>query len=657
MNAALGQSAVLLGLLASAVGAITLAFGLLRGRTNLLRAGRTYAWLILAGAVVAALAMERGLLTNDFSLKYVAQNGGRAVPTLFKVTAMWSALQGSIILWTLILAGYISVMVVKYRDRWNDALVGWATLVTYVVVFFFFFLMVGPANPFRTFAGAIPTDGPGPNPLLQNHPLVAFHPPMLYLGFVGFTIPFAFAIASLITGRLGEGWLIETRRWTLFAWGFLTIGIVLGAWWSYEVLGWGGYWAWDPVENASFLPWLTGTAYLHSVMVQERRGMLRLWNLSLLLATFSLTILGTFLTRSGVLDSVHAFTTSGIGPTILAFFAVIVAVTVFLIAWRGERLRSPGAIDSPVSREGAFLGNNLLFAGFAFVVLLGTVFPLLTEAINGQRIAVGSPYFDRMTMPIVVALLFLMAIAPVLPWRKASAELLRHRIQWPAWIAVITVVACVVAGVRGLNPLLAFGLGAFAAGSAGRQLVLATRRQGWRGLLGRANGGMIVHIGVVVVAVAFAASHSFAHRTQVSLQPGQSHTLAGHSVTYVDTRTVNHPNRQATEAVVKIDGKGAYRPAITQFVGGGTAVGTPAVRSTPISDVYITLVTAPAHPGEPATIGIIIQPLIMWLWIGGVIMALGTVLAAWPGRRRNPILPVSAPVDVAERPKAGAVER
>jgi cytochrome c-type biogenesis protein CcmF len=654
MNSAIGQSAVLLGLIASFVGAITLGFGLVKGRTSLLRAGRTYTWLILAGALLAALAMERGLLTNDFSLRYVAQNGGRSVPTLFKVTAMWSALEGSIILWTLILAGYITAMLIKYRDRWDDAIVGWATLVTYVVAFFFFLLMAGPANPFRTLTGTLPTDGPGPNPLLQNHPLVAFHPPMLYLGFVGFTVPFAFAIGSLITGRLGEGWLVETRRWTLFAWGFLTVGIVLGAWWSYEVLGWGGYWAWDPVENASFLPWLTGTAYLHSVMVQERRGMLRLWNLSLLLSTFSLTILGTFLTRSGVLDSVHAFTTSGIGPTILAFFAVVVAVTVILIAWRGERLRSPGAIDSPISREGAFLGNNLLFAAFAFVVLLGTVFPLLTEAINGQRIAVGSPYFDRMTMPIVVALLFLMAIAPVLPWRKASAELLRHRIQWPAWMAVLTVVVCVVAGVRGLNPLLAFGLGAFAAGSAGRQLVLATRRQGIRGLLGRANGGMIVHIGVVVVAVAFAASHSFAHRTQVELRPGQSHTIGGHTITYVNTGQVNHPNRQATEAVVKIDGNGAYRPAITQFVGGGTPVGTPSVRSTLASDVYITLVTAPQHPGDPATLGIIVQPLIMWLWIGGVIMALGTLLAAWPGRRRNPILPVSAPVDVVRRPTAGA---
>jgi cytochrome c-type biogenesis protein CcmF len=649
VNAAVGQSAVVLGLVASLVGSVTLAVGLLKHRPRLLRAGRTYTWLILAGALLAAAAMERGLLTDDFSLKYVADNGGRETPTLFKVTAMWSALEGSIILWTLILAGYIAVMVVKYRRRWNDAVVAWATLVTYVVAGFFFLLMVGPANPFRTLPSPYPTDGPGPNPLLQNHPLVAFHPPLLYLGFVGFTIPFAFAVASLITGRLGEGWLVETRRWTLFAWGFLTIGVILGAWWSYEVLGWGGFWAWDPVENAAFLPWLTATAYIHSVMVQERRGMLRLWNLSLLLATFSLTILGTFLTRSGVLDSVHAFTTSGIGPTILAFFAIVVAVTVGLIAWRGDRLRSPGAIDSPVSREGAFLANNLLFAAFAFIVLLGTVFPLLAQAINGQSISVGSPYFDRMTMPVVVALLFLMAVAPVLPWRKASAELLRHRLRWPALIAVVTVVACVAFGVRGLNPLLVFGLGAFAAASAGRQLVLAARRQGRRGLLGRANGGMIVHLGVVVIAVAFAASHSFAHRTEVTLRPGQSQSLAGHTVTYLGIQQVNHPNRQAIEARLKVDGGKVYRPAISQFNGGGTPVGTPSVRSTPRDDIYLTLIDAPLHPGDPATIGIIVQPLIMWLWIGGAIMAVGTALAAWPGRRRNPILPVSAPVPGGRR--------
>jgi cytochrome c-type biogenesis protein CcmF len=645
VNAAVGQSAVLLGLIASLVGVATLAVGLVKGRPNLLRAGRTYTWLILIGAVLAAAAMERALLTHDFSMKYVAEHGSRTTSTFYTVTTMWSALEGSIILWTLILAGYIAAMAIKYRDRVDDPLVGWATLVTFVVAGFFFLLMVGPANPFRTLSGAIPTDGPGPNPLLQNHPLVAVHPPMLYLGFVGFTIPFAFAVASLITGRLGEGWLIDTRRWTLFAWAFLTIGIVLGAWWSYEVLGWGGFWAWDPVENASLLPWLVGTAYLHSVMVQERRGMLRLWNLSLLLATFSLTILGTFLTRSGVLDSVHSFTESGIGPTILGFFGLVVGTTIALIAWRGDRLRSPGAIDSPVSREGAFLVNNLLFAAFAFVVLLGTVFPLIAEAINGQRIAVGEPYFNRMVMPIVVALLFLMAVAPVLPWRKASGELLRHRLQWPAWIAVVTVALCVLFGIRGLNPLLAFGLGAFAAASAGRQLVLATRRQGWRGLIGRANGGMIVHIGVVVIAVAFAASHSFGHRTEVSLRPGQSRTIAGHSITYLGTSQVSHPNRQAEEARVRIDGK-VYRPAISQYVGGGSAIGTPSVHSTPKDDVYVTLVDAPQQPGDAATIGVIVQPLIMWLWIGGGIIVIGTLMAAWPGRRRRPTAPVSAPVPV-----------
>jgi cytochrome c-type biogenesis protein CcmF len=644
VNAAIGQSAVVLGLLASIAGIATLATGLIKGRPTLLRAGRSYTWLILVGAVLAAFAMERALLTHDFSLTFVAHNSSRSTPLLYLVTGMWSALEGSIILWTLILAGYTAVLAHKYRLRAEDPLVGWATLVTYVVAGFFFLLMVGPANPFRTISGAIPSDGPGPNPLLQNHPLVAFHPPMLYLGFVGFTIPFAFAVASLITGRMGEGWLLETRRWTLFAWGFLSAGIVLGAWWSYEVLGWGGFWAWDPVENASFLPWLTATAYLHSVMVQERRGMLRLWNLSLLLATFSLTILGTFLTRSGVLQSVHAFTQSGIGPMILAFFGVTVAVTVTLIAWRGERLRSPGAIDSPLSREGAFLLNNLLFAAFAFVVLLGTVFPLLAEAINGQQIAVGEPYFDRMTMPIVVALLFLMAIAPVLPWRKASGEVLRRRIQWPLTAAVATIVASVALGVRGLNPLLAFGLGAFAAGSAGRQLVLATRRQGWRGLVGRANGGMIVHLGIVMIAVAFAGSRSFAHQTQQAVTAGQTINFDGHRVTYLGTEQVTHANRQAQEAKVRIDGSKVYRPAISQYNGGGAAIATPAVRSTPFDDVYIKLVDAPLRPGDPATIGVIIQPLIFWLWVGGGVVAFGTILAAWPGRRRRPIDPASAPV-------------
>jgi cytochrome c-type biogenesis protein CcmF len=653
VSAVLGTAGVALGLSAAVLGAVTLALGLKRGNPRLLTVGQRYTWAVLAGAILATVAMQGALVGHDFSLRYVADNGSRGTPLLYTVTGMWSALEGSILLWSLVLAGYLAVMAKRFRTRAADPLVAWATLAGLVVAAFFFALMAGPANPFRLVSGAVPADGMGPNPLLQNHPLVAFHPPMLYLGYVGFTIPFAFAIAALATGRLGEGWLVETRRWTLFAWGFLTAGIILGAWWSYEVLGWGGYWAWDPVENASFLPWLTGTAYLHSVMVQERRGMLRVWNLSLLVATFCLTILGTFLTRSGVLDSVHAFSESAIGPAILAFFAVAVAVSIGLIGWRADRLRSPGAIDSPISREGAFLANNVAFAAFAFVVLLGTLFPLGAEALNGEQLSVGGPYFERMTMPIGFTLLFLMAVAPALPWRRASGEVLHRRLLWPAWVGTLTVAAGVAAGLRGVAPLLAFGMGAFAAAAAVRHLALsvrAARRAGapaWRALLGRSNGGMVVHLGVILIAVAFAASNSYGESRQFRLAPGQSATLAGHTVTYLGTTTTTKSNKTTTQARVRIDGGKVYEPALHQFPFATQAIGSPSVKTGPLDDVYLTLVTTPEGPDGTAVIGVNIQPLIVWLWIGGMVMALGTALAAWPGRRRRPEAPEPAAADAA----------
>ncbi len=644
MNAALGTAGVALGLAAAVIGAITIVVGLVGNRPALLRSSRLYVGLLIAGALCTFFAMERALITRDFSLEYVARNGSHETPPLFNFAALWSALEGSIILWSLILTGYIAVVVHHFRKRLTDPLVGWAIAVMLVVAAFFFLLMLGPANPFKTVQGAIPTDGPGPNPLLQNHILMAFHPPMLYLGYVGFTVPFAFAIAALITGRVGEGWLIETRRWTLFAWGFLSVGIVLGAWWSYEVLGWGGYWAWDPVENASFLPWLTGTAYLHSVMVQERRGMLRVWNLSLLCATFSLTILGTFLTRSGVLDSVHAFSESKIGPFILTFFAIVVLGSIGLIGWRADRLRSPGSIDSPISREGAFLANNVLFAAFAFIVLLGTVFPLILEAANGERISIGRPYFDRMTMPIGIALLFLMAVAPALPWRKASGELLLHRLLWPAWIGTGVVVIAVAFGARGFVPLVAFGLGGFAAGAAIRQIVLATRRQGLHGLVGRANGGMIVHVGVVTIAVALAASSSYSHSAEFVLSPGQSASLAGHTITYLGLERETVAQKSIVKARVQIDDSGVYAPALSKFPGGSNTIGTPSVRTGLRGDVYLTLLDVPDADNGAVRLGLLVMPLAVWLWIGGGLMAVGTVLAAWPGRRRRPTDPVSAPI-------------
>ena len=644
MNLVLGDVGVLVAFVASLFGIITLVAGLLEDRPAVRRTARWYAYLVLGGTVLSVVAMERALITRDYTVEYVAQVGSSTTPALFNVAALWSSLEGSILLWAVVLAGFLVATVVKFRQRLEDPMVGWALLTIFAVSLFFTFLMLRAADPFQRFDPPIGYDGPGPNPLLQNHPLMVVHPPMLYLGYVGFTVPFAFAVAALVTGRLGEGWLVATRRWTLIAWGFLTGGIILGAWWSYEVLGWGGYWAWDPVENASLLPWLTGTAYLHSVMVQERRGMLRVWNLALVCATFALTILGTFLTRSGVLDSVHAFSDSLIGPMLLGFFAVIVLVTCGLIGWRGDALRSPGRLDAAVSREGSFLVNNLLFAAFAFVVLLGTVFPLLVEAVNGERITVGEPFFDTMALPIGIALLFLMAVAPVLPWRKASAETLAARLHWPGWAGAGALAVAVAVGARGFAPLLAFGLGGFAAGAAMRQVVLATRRQGWRGLVGRANGGMIVHLGVVLVGIGLTASQSYSTQRDVTLRVGESVVVAGHSIELVGTSEEDTDRAQVSRAEVLIDGEQVYEPAVSQFPNAGQAIGTPSVRTGFTEDVYLAMGPGTDIEAGVVALRVIVQPMILWLWVGGGMMFAGTFLAAFPGRRRDPLDPVSAPL-------------
>jgi cytochrome c-type biogenesis protein CcmF len=641
MNAALGTTFIYLGLAASLLGLITIVTGLAKHRVALVVQGRLYAFVILAVAVGAFAVMERALITRDFSVQYVYEHGSSRTPRLYNFATIWSALEGSILLWVLVLSIYIALVARRFRAKAADPMFAWAMVVLFSVSTFFFLLLAGPAHPFQKVAVAAGYDGPGPNPLLQNHPLVAIHPPMLYLGYVGFTVPFAFAIASLVTGRVGEGWLIETRRWTLFAWGFLTVGIVLGAWWSYEVLGWGGYWGWDPIENASFLPWLTGTAYLHSVMVQERRGMLRVWNLSLVCATFALTILGTFLARSGVIQSVHAFANGGIGPMLLGFFAVVMVVTVGLIGWRGDKLRSPGSIDSPLSREGAFLANNVLFAAFAFVVLLGTVFPLIVEALRGDKISVGTPYFDRMSMPIGLTLLFLMAIAPVLPWRKASTELLSKRLFWPAWIGVGAMAIAIALGGRGAVSILAFGLGGFAGGAAMRQIVLATRRQGWRGLLGRTNGGMIVHIGVILIAMVIAASQSYVKQQEITLDRGATGRVAGYDITYVGTETNTTPQKVKTKVLLQVNHGQVYAPALSQFPFGSQDIRTPSVKTGLTRDLMLAIAgDIPTDTTSPVTVRVVVQPLIVWMWIGGLLMGLGTVLAAFPGRRRR--LPTQA---------------
>jgi len=653
VTAALGNAGLLIMLIGGAVGALATGVAIVGGDRRTLGRANTYAWVIAAGAVLATVMMQVALFRRDYSIAYIQDVGSSATPVLYNIAAMWSALEGSILLWLVVLAGFTAAVSVRFRRRSDDPLVGWAMVVLYTVITFFALLGFGPASPFAS-GPAVPVgfDGPGPNPLLQNHILTLFHPPILYLGYVGFTVPFAFAIAALITGRVGEGWLLETRRWALFSWGFLTIGILLGGWWAYEVLSWGGVWGWDPVENASLLPWLTGTAYIHSVLVQQRRGMLRVWNLSLLVATFSLTILGTFLTRSGVISSVHAFSAGSVGGYLLGFFAVVVVVSLSLIAWRGDRLRAPGVIDSPLSREGAFLANNVVFSVFAFIVLLGTVFPLLVEALQDRQTVVGAPYFDRLSMPIGLTLLFLMAVAPVLPWRKAAGEVLADRLFWPAWCGVGAGIISLVFGARGWAPLAAFVLGGFAGGAAGRQIVLATRRQGWRGLVGRANGGMFVHLGVILIAVALAASNAYTHSSTLVISTGQPVEWAGHTFELVGVVNTVDDRVDATRADVLIDGEHVYAPAVTTYLRQGMTVGTPSVHTMFAKDLYLTIdgTNPPDVTDDEVAVRVFVKPLTLWLWIGGAVMAIGTVLAAVPpARHRRPTDPTSAPVGESVR--------
>jgi cytochrome c-type biogenesis protein CcmF len=632
--------------------ALAVAFaGLLGGivdQATALRKGRAghglwFAGAALVGIVGAVGAMEVALITHNFSLAYVAENNATFTPLLYSITGMWSALEGSLLLWSLLLTLVTVGVVYYYRREASDAVVSWATLVLFSVGAFFTYLLVVPASPFVHNPAHV-LQGAGPNALLQNNPLVAVHPPLLYAGFVGFTVPFAFAIAMLATGRVQDRWQLEQRRWTVLAWGALSLGIILGAWWSYQVLGWGGFWGWDPVENAALLPWLTATAYIHSVIVQDRRGLFRVWNLSLAIATFSLTILGTFFTRSGVLQSVHAFSSSTLGPLLIGFFFVCVAVGAGLLAWRGDRLRSAIGVDHPLSREGLFVVNNVLFVGFAIVVLLGTVFPLLYQAVNGAQVTVGTPYFASIAAPLSVVLLALMAVAPLVSWRTANAKVLWSRLRLSAWFALTLVVVLVLVGVRRPTVLVAYFLAAGAAGAAVRTLrgvlVAAHRRGRWTtALRAPSTGGMVVHLGIVILALGIVTSTSYTTRAEVTLAHGQSTVVSGQYVSFAGFHQVKDALETSTQLIVSV-GHDQLRPAVTTYNGrNGQTVGTPAIDSNLLRDVYVTFDAvggngatsgAQVQNGLPAgsvVLGVTVEPLLAWLWIGGLIVGLGSGLS------------------------------
>ncbi|HET7705492.1 MAG TPA: heme lyase CcmF/NrfE family subunit [Thermoanaerobaculia bacterium] len=648
MNASLGRFLILASLLVASAGAlVAFAAGRTRSREGLRWAQRfAYAFSILMGS--AALLMEYALLTHDFSVSYVAQVGSRAVPTWVTISSLWSSLEGSILFWGLILAAYIAVATWftrnDYQEYMPDAIGVWLTSAA-----FFAFLIAGPANPFQTVPNP-PMDGPGPNPLLQNHILMVAHPPFLYFGYVGMTIPFGLAAAALIKGRLGHDFLKPIRESLLFPWIFLTISIMLGGWWAYEVLGWGGYWAWDPVENASLLPWLTATAALHSIVVLERRGILKGWTVTLILATNLLVILGTFMTRSGVFNSVHSFTQSSIGPTILAFLAAALIFSVTLLAMRIDKLEAEGRIEGAVTREGMFLFNNLMFVLLTFTVLIGTVFPLIVEAVNGKQMSVGRPYFDRMVIPVGAVLLFLLGVGPALPWGRATREQIRKALLPPIIGAVLFLVGGYAFGVRSPWTLLTLAFGGYAA--------QVTLQQMWLPVMQRMRGGhsignaviesqfrrgrrrfasYVVHAGAVITIIAIAVSSTMRSTSEVQLKKGESASLAGYTVTFLGVEDRAEPHRQSTIATFAVLKGGTQRatlqPRMNQYEMMREPIGTPDVYTTVAGDLYLSILNID-QPSQTVGVNIVQTPMVAWIWVAVMLMGLGGLVGVIPSRRR-----------------------
>ncbi|HEX5561631.1 MAG TPA: cytochrome c-type biogenesis CcmF C-terminal domain-containing protein [Nocardioidaceae bacterium] len=611
----------------------------LRGRD---RPALWTAALPLAGALGAVGTAEWALLSHDFSMRFVAENGSRATGVYYTVTTLWSAHDGSLLLWLLILTVY--VLVVAARRPGPAALHGWAMTVLFGTAAFFAGLTLFTTHVFDT-VSPVPADGPGPNPLLVDHPAMGIHPPLLYAGLLGMSIPFAYAVAALITGQVGSTWVRVVRSYTLVAWGVLTAGILVGAWWSYAVLGWGGYWAWDPVENASLMPWLVATALVHSCLVQRKRGALPAWNLSLAVATFLLACLGSFLTRSGVVTSIHSFADSAVGPVLLGFVSALAVGVIVLVLLRADRLGAPRPTGPVVSRGSALLLNNLLLVCLAVTVLIGTLFPLVAEWLSGAQVSVGPPYFDRMAVPIALVLLLLMAVGPMLSWRGEPAAAVLQRVVAPVAVGAVVVLVVTLTAPSSPAPLVTFGLAATVvtamvldtAGRVRRGSRVGsrwTRLPRWLASNRRRAAGLVVHTGVVVVVVGIAGSSAYATVQERTLHTGERADVAGVRTELVSVQRTRLRDAMSTSTVLRVDRGGdpsTMRPALRFYPQHDTTVASPAVHSTLTGDVYVTLLSVGGH--RTATLRVAQNPLVGWIWGGGAVMVAGALWAMWPGRR------------------------
>jgi cytochrome c-type biogenesis protein CcmF len=646
----LGRILILLALVSATAGAIV---GFATGsRPSAVgwKWARRLAYAFAGFMALANLTMEYALLTHDFSVSYVAHVGSRSVPTWVSIVSLWSSLEGSILFWGLVMGVYVAVATWRKADD-HPEYMPYAVGVWLACGAFFSFLLAGPAQPFATIPNPA-LDGPGPNPLLQNHYLMVIHPPFLYSGYVGMTIPFGLACAALLVGRLGNDFIRPLRNFLLVSWIFLTCAIVLGGWWAYEVLGWGGYWAWDPVENASFLPWLTATAALHSALLVERKGVLKGWTVILVLATYLLTILGTFMTRSGVFNSVHSFTQSAIGPTILVFLAAALLFSLVLLALRVDTLGSDGRLETGPSRDVIFLVQNLLFVLFTFTVLLGTVFPLVVEAVRGVQMSVGRPYFDRMSVPIGVALLFLMGVGPALPWGRANRQQLRAALLPPLIGGGAVAGIGLALGVRNPWTLLALAFGGFTAQVTLSEMFLPVRqrmRAHGEGLVAafqqaqsrgrRRFGAYVAHAGAVIVITAIAVSSTMGTSKEVELNQGQTTSLGAYQLTFAGAEQVSEPHRQSVRARMEISkngrGLGMLYPRMSYYENQREPIGSPAVHTGLTEDLYLSIHNI---DGEAGTVGllVLVNPMVCWIWIATAIMALGGLMALVPPLRAAP---------------------
>lgn len=646
----IGHLILLTALVLAAFGILAGYFGGQRRNTRLIQSSFNAVYAVAGLVVVAAAILWYGLLTDAFQLSYVWNHSERALPTFYKFSALWGGQAGSLLFWCLLLSAYSAIVAFANRHR-HQVIMPYVNSVLLTTSLFFLTLLVFAADPFKR-VGFLPPDGQGLNPLLQNYWMI-IHPVMLYLGYVGMAVPFAFAVGALVSKRLDNEWVRTVRRWTLIPWMFLSAGIIMGSQWAYMELGWGGYWAWDPVENASFLPWLTGTAFLHSIIIQEQRGILKVWNVVLIWLTYFLVILGTFTTRSGVLESVHSFARSDVGPYFLGFLIIVVFGFLWLLFDRLPLLRGEHTIDSYSSREAAFLANNWLFAGIAFATLWGTFFPMFSEILTGERISVAAPFFNKVNGPLFLLLLLLMGVAPLLGWRHTSMAAFRKQFTFPI-LTALAVGMLVFVLARSLYPVIGLAICGFVVATIVQEYVrgaMARRTTTGENLLvavanlwsrnGRRYGGYIVHLGIVMIGVAVIGNEFYQQSLSVTLTEGERATIGRYELAFQGMESNRQANLIEFVGVIDVYSLDSGKQVATLFPKRNIYDKTPdmptsevGLHMSPIEDIYVVL-NGWDNGGASATFTIYINPLTAWMWVGGIILVIGTLIAAWPHATRR----------------------